>query len=130
MVVPVIVNAVVVSAVMRPWAVGADAPDMVVVADLGRADVAFVTNDLFAVLAQQAVHRIVACKRLFDPLDESIDQKLMVVEVGRLDDLDLRMGFCSGISPVVDAPDQDSGEQEIGKDNDPPVSQLDRVGEA
>ena len=42
---------VVMGVVMRPWAIGADAPDVVMVADLRRALVAFVADDLFAVLA-------------------------------------------------------------------------------
>ena len=71
--VPVVMG-VVMPMVMRPWAIGADAPDMVMVTDLRRALVAFVADDLFAVLAQLAVHVVVAGERLVDPLDEGVYQ--------------------------------------------------------
>ena len=77
--------------VMGPVAVGADALDMMVVADLGRADVVLETDDLFAVLAKRAVHGVVAVQGLGHPVDEGVNQQVMVVEVGRIYEFDLRM---------------------------------------
>jgi hypothetical protein len=117
-VVMVAVNAVIV----RVVSVGADAPDMMVVADLCGADVTFVADDLFAVFAQLAIHGVVPRERLLDTLDEGIDQQLMIVEIGRLEDFDFRVIGGGFINPVVNAAHQDSGEQKIREYDDPPVT--------
>ena len=57
MVVFVVVSVPVAAGVVR---IGADALDMVVVADLGRAEVALMADDLLAILAELAVHAVVA----------------------------------------------------------------------
>ena len=72
-------------------AVRADALDMVVVALLRRADVALEADHLGAVLAQGAVHVDVAGGDAADALDEGLDHQRVVVEIVRLDELDLRM---------------------------------------
>ena len=54
--------------VLGPVAIRADADDVVMMADLGRAVVVFITDDLLAVFAQQAVHFVVAVQGFFDPV--------------------------------------------------------------
>ena len=107
----------VVVSVIRPMvgrmlAVGADAPHVVMVPHLGRADVAFVADDLLAVLAEGAVHLVVAGEDLFHPVDEGVDHVVVVAQVSGLEDLHLRVGGGGGVRPVVDAAHQDSGKQE------------------
>ena len=60
--------------IVRIMAVRTDAPDMMVVADLCGADVGFVADDLFTVLAQLAIHGVVPRERLFNPFDEGVDE--------------------------------------------------------
>ena len=72
--------------------IGADAFDMVVVADLGRAEVALMADDLLAILAELAVHAVVAFGNLGDPREEGVHHQRVVVEVGGLAEGDARMG--------------------------------------
>ena len=76
MVMPVVVPmpVMVIMPVMMPMgviAVGADAADMQVVAGLDCADIGFVADDLGAVLAQAAIHDVVAGRDLADALEEA-----------------------------------------------------------
>ena len=51
-------------------------------------------------------------------VDERLEHQRMVVEVGRLDELDLGMARRDRVGRVVDALHQDAGEQEIREDDD------------
>ena len=43
----------------------------------------------------------------------------MIIKISRLNELDLRKSFGCNVGKAVDAVDQDSAEQKIGKHNDP-----------
>ena len=90
-IVPVAMVVMAVAVMVMVAAVGADALDMVVVALLRRAQVALEAQHLGAVLAQAAVHVDVAGADAADALDEGLDHQRVVVEIVRLDELDLRM---------------------------------------
>ena len=96
----------------------ADPADMVMVARLRRAGVAFVADDLGAVFAQLAVHRRLAFADFRDPLAERVEHRGMVAQIGRLDELDLGKPPRRRGARSVDALYQDAGEQKIRKDDD------------
>ncbi len=104
----------------------ADALDMVVVALLGRADIGLEAEHRLAVFAQGAIHGVVAGDKLAQAIDKGFDHQLMVVEIGRLDEIDLRMSRCSLVDRGIDAFDQDTGEQKIGENNDTLEPEPDR----
>ena len=108
-------------------AIGADAAHVVVMADLRRALILFVAEHLLPILAEQAVHQVGAVQRFAEPLDEGVDNQGMVVQILGLDDLDLRMRRLAGFGVRVDSLDQDSGEQEVREDDDPPIAEPDGV---
>ena len=71
-------------------AAGADAFDMMVMAFLGQADFILEPEDLGAVFAQAAVHGVVAVDDLLDALLERFHDHGVIVQVGGLDEFDLR----------------------------------------
>ena len=58
-----------------PFAVGADALDMMVMALLRRPDLGLEAEDLLAVLAQLAVHLVLADQDLLHPLGEGVEHQ-------------------------------------------------------
>jgi len=101
----------------------ADAFDMVVVAFLREANLGLKAQHLLAIFAHGAVHQVLADQHFLDAVDEGVDDQRVVVEIGRLEDLDageLRLGLVGG---VVDAFDQDAGEEEIGEDDDAAIAE-------
>ena len=68
--------------------IGADAPDVMVVADLRRADVPFIAQNLLTVFAQLAIHGVVATERLMHALNKSVDEQFVIVEIGSLEEFD------------------------------------------
>ena len=60
-------------------------------------------------------------KDLLDALDEGVDDTGVVAEVGRLDELDIGMPRRDAIGRLVDPVDEDAGEKEVGKHDDPTI---------
>src|SRR5262245_47220594 len=83
--------------------IGADALDMVVMAGLRQPDLRFKADDLLPVLAHAAVHVVVAGEDLAHPVGKGIQHQGMVVQVLRLQELDLRMGIGHFVGDAVDA---------------------------
>ena len=108
----------------------ADALDVMVMALLRQADLGLEAEDLLPVLAELAVHQVLAGQDLLDPLGEGVEHAGMVVEVGRLEELDLRMARRHAVGGVVDPLHQDPGEEEVGEDHDAPVAKLGGVLQA
>ena len=104
--------AVVVVAVAR--VPGADALDVMVMAFLRQADLGLEAEDVVAVLAQLAVHQVLADQDLLDPLGEGIEHQRVVVEIRRLDELDPGVFGGDQVGMRINALDQNAGEQEYG----------------
>lgn len=96
-----------------------DALDVVVMTALRQTDFCLEAEYLSTIFAKAAVHVVFACDDLLDPLDERVDHQRMIVEIRRLDEFDLWMIASRSIHGVIDALDQYSGEQEVGKYDDP-----------
>src|SRR5262245_7431559 len=82
---------------------GTDPFHVMMVAFLDPPDLRFVADRLFAILAHLAVHLIVAVENLAHPLGEGIQHQRMIVEVARLQELDLGVTRCHLVGDVVDA---------------------------
>ena len=108
-------------------AAGADAFHMVMMAFLRLADIRFESENLFPVLAHLAVHQVLAGKNLANAFREGLDHCWVIIEIGRLDERNFRMAFANGIRCHVNPLDENAGEKEIGKDDDPAVSEFCRM---
>ena len=102
---------------------------MMMVALLDSAHFRLEAKNLAPVLAHLAVHGDVAGENLVDALAECRDHLGMVVEIGSLDELDVRMAAGDGIGCVIDALDENAGEQEVGEDDDAAETELRRLFE-
>ena len=102
---------------------GADALDVMVVARLREPDLVLEAEELDAILAELAVHVAGALEDLLDARGEAVEHQRMVVEVGRLDELDLGMARRHEVGVLIDALHENAGEKEIGKDDDAPVAE-------
>ena len=58
-----------------------------------------------------------------------VDHLRMVVEIGRLDELDLGMARRHRVGRIIDALHQNAGEQEIREDDDAPIAEPRRMFE-
>src|SRR5215467_9244241 len=72
-------------------AVGADPLDMMMMALLGEADLRLEAEHLRAIFAERAVHLVLAPHDLLHPVGEGIEDQRMVLQILRLQELDLRM---------------------------------------
>src|SRR6476646_4099348 len=93
----------------------ADPLDMMVMALLRRADLGLEAQNLGAVLAHLAIHGGVARQDLPDALLECVDDQRMIVEIGRLDELDARISARHSVASVIDSLNQNAGEEKIGE---------------
>ena len=87
---------IVVVVVVMPMIVGfrltrADAFNMVVMAFLRQTDLGLEAEHLFAILAELAVHVVLATADLVDALHECLDHHRVVVQIRRLDEFDIGM---------------------------------------
>ena len=94
------------------------AANVVVMRRLRRAGVAFIADNLRAVLAELAVHRRIAMRDFLDPLDKGVQQQRMIAQIAGLDELDLGMARGGLVGRGVDAFHQNPGEEEIGEHDD------------
>ena len=87
--------------------------DVVMVRPLGFAEGALVTRDRHAILTERAVHVAVAVQRLFGPLCEGFEKKLMGLKVRRRHIIEIGPGASSLLNLGVDPFQQDSGEEKV-----------------
>ena len=106
----------------------ADPLHMVVMAFLGQAVMGLEADDLFAVFAKLAVHVVLAAQDAAHPFLEGIDDADLIAQILGLDKFDFRGSPGNFVNNRIDALDQDAGEQEIRKDDDPPVAACSSPG--
>ncbi len=112
------------TSVIMVMVAGADPLDMVMVALLGQSDLALETEHLLAVLAHLAVHQVCTVADFLHPVGKGLEHQRMVVEVGRLDELDAGVRGGHPVGVFVDPVHQDAREQEIGEDDNAPEAEL------
>ena len=105
----------------------ANALHVMVVTFLRKAHLILKTQYLFSILAHLTIHQILPVFDLKDPVLKRTQHKVMIVEIGRLQKLDVRMARRHIVRERVNSFHQHAGEQKIGKDDDPPIAQLGRM---
>lgn len=86
---------------------------MVMVAFLCFANLGFKSKNLRSVFAQAAIHVVVAVENLLQPLNKGVNHFRVVVEKWGFDKFDVFVAGSHNINAIIDAFDQDAGEQKI-----------------
>ena len=113
--------------VMPVTGIGADALHVMVMAGLRQADFRLEADDLLAILAHLAIHVVLTVENLAHAVGEGIEHQGVIVEILRLQELDLRMPLGHLVRYAVDALHQHAREQEVREDDDAAVAQLHRM---
>ena len=103
--------------VMMMAVIVANPLNMMMMADLRHTDIAFITDNLLSIFAHPAVHIVVTGENFTHPVSKGIQHQRVVIQIGSLDELDIRMQRGDFICLVIDAMDQHPGEQKIRKDD-------------
>ena len=96
-----------------------DSFNMMVMTLLRKAHFTFKSQHLFPVFAALAIHQIPSFKDFIYTFRKGIQNQRMVIEVGGLDEFNLRMPLGDKIGVIIDSLNEDSREQKIGKNHDP-----------
>lgn len=108
----------------------ADTLDMVVMAFLGPADISLETQHLFAILAHLAVHHGLPFQGFAHAILKGVQHQGMIVQIARLDELDLGIAGRDFIRVGIDALHQYAGKQEIRENDDALVAEFCGMGQA
>ena len=98
---------------------GSDSFNMMMMTLLRKAHFTFKSQHLLPVFAELAIHQVPSFKDFIYTFRKGIQNQWMVIEVGGLDEFNLRMPLGDKIGVIIDSLNEDSGEQKIGKNNDP-----------
>ena len=86
---------------------------------LRKAHFTFKAKHLFPVFAELAIHQVPSFEDFIYTFGKGIQNQRMVIEVGGLDEFNLRMPLGNKIGVIIDSLNEDSGEQKIGKNHNP-----------
>ena len=98
---------------------GSDSFNMMMMTLLRKANFTFKAKHLFPIFAELAIHQVPSFEDFIYTFRKGIQNQRMVIEVGGLDEFNLRMPLGDKIGVIIDSLNEDSGEQKIGKNHDP-----------
>ena len=98
---------------------GSDSFNMMVMTLLRKAHFTFKSQHLLPVFAELAIHLVPSFEDFFYTFRKGIQNQWMIIEVGGLDEFNLRMPLGDKIGVIIDSLNEDSREQKIGKNHDP-----------
>ena len=98
---------------------GSDSLNMVVMTILRKTHFTFKSQHLLPVFAELAIHQVPSFEDFIYTFRKGIQNQWMIIEVGGLDEFNLRMPLGDKIGVIIDSLNEDSGEQKIGKNHDP-----------
>ena len=98
---------------------GSNSLNMMVMTLLRKAHFTFKSKHLLPVFAELAIHQVPSFEDFIYTFRKGIQNQRMVIEVGCLDEFNLRMPLGDKISVIIDSLNEDSGEQKIGKHHNP-----------
>lgn len=98
---------------------GSDSLNMMMMTLLRKAHFTFKSQHLLPVFAELAIHQVPSFEDFIYTFRKGIQNQWMVIEVGGLDEFNLRMPLGDKIGVIIDSLNEDSGEQKIGKNHDP-----------
>ena len=96
-----------------------DSFNMMVMTLLRKAHFTFKSQHLLPVFAELAIHQVPSFEDFIYTFRKGIQNQWMIIEVGGLDEFNLRMPLGDKISVIIDSLYEDSGEQKIGKNHNP-----------
>ena len=96
---------------------GSDSFNMMVMTLLRKAHFTFKSQHLLPVFAELAIHQVPSFENFIYTFRKGIQNQRMVIEVGGLDEFNLRMPLGDKIGVIIDSLNEDSGEQKIGKNH-------------
>ena len=98
---------------------GSDSFNMMVMTLLRKAHFTFKSQHLLPVFAELAIHQVPSFEDFIYTFRKGIQNQWMIIEVGGLDEFNLRMPLGDKIGVIIDSLNEDSREQKIGKNHDP-----------
>ena len=98
---------------------GSDSFNMMMMTLLRKAHFTFKSQHLLPVFAELAIHQVPSFEDFIYTFRKSIQNQRMVIEVGGLDEFNLRVPLGDKIGVIIDSLNEDSREQKIGKNHDP-----------
>ena len=98
---------------------GSDSLNMMMMTLLRKAHFTFESQHLLPVFAELAIHQVPSFEDFIYTFRKGIQNQWMIIEVGGLDEFNLRMPLGDKIGVIIDSLNEDSGEQKIGKNHDP-----------
>ena len=98
---------------------GSDSLNMMMMTLLRKTHFTFKSKHLLPVFAELTIHQVPSFKNFIYTFGKGIQNKRMVIEVGGLDEFNLRMPLGDKIGVIINSLNEDSGEQKIGKNHDP-----------
>ena len=98
---------------------GSDSFNMMMMTLLRKAYFTFKSQHLFPVFAELAIHQVPSFEDFIYTFRKGIQNQRMVIEVGGLNEFNLRMPLGDKIGVIIDSLNEDSSEQKIGKNHDP-----------
>ena len=98
---------------------GSDSFNMMMMTLLRKAHFTFKSKHLLPVFAELAIHQVPSFEDFIYTFRKGIQNHWMVIEVGGLDEFNLRMPLGDKIGVIINSLNEDSGEQKIGKNHDP-----------
>ena len=98
---------------------GSDSFNMMVMTLLRKAHFTFKSQHLLPVFAELAIHQVPSFEDFFYTFRKGIHNQRMIIEVGGLDEFNLRMPLSDKIGVIINSLNEDSREQKIGKNHNP-----------
>ena len=98
---------------------GSDSFNMMMMTLLRKAHFTFKSQHLLPVFAELAIHQVPSFEDFIYTFRKGIQNQRMIIEVGGLDEFNLRMPLGDKIGMIINSINKDSGEQKIGKNHDP-----------
>ena len=98
---------------------GSNSFNMMVMTLLRKAHFTFKSQHLLPVFAELTIHQVPAFEDFIYTFRKGIQNQRMIIEVGGLDEFNLRMPLGDKIGVIIDSLNEDSREQKIGKNHDP-----------
>ena len=98
---------------------GSDSFNMMMMTLLRKAHFTFKSQHLFPVFAELAIHQVPSFEDFIYTFRKGIQNQWMIIEVGCLDEFNLRMPLGDKIGVIINSLNEDSREQKIGKNHNP-----------
>ncbi len=98
---------------------GSDSFNMMMMTLLRKAHFTFKSQHLLPVFAELAIHQVPSFEDFIYTFRKGIQNQRMIIEVGGLDEFNLRMPLGDKIGVIINSLNEDSREQKIGKNHNP-----------